>query len=515
MTPSAVTLNGIVKRFGPVTALGGVSVEVQSGEIHALLGENGAGKSTLMKVLGGFLAADEGEILVRGERADLRSPREALDHGIGMVHQHFRLVDRFTAAENLALRHGGGPRLLDRRALRGRAEELIDEFGLRVPLEVPVYQLSLGEQQRVEILRMLACGADVLILDEPTAVLTPQESDELGAVLRRLAQAGRAVVFISHKIREILEFADRATVLRRGATVGTIPRSACDAQTLGAMMFGEASPSDALGESRPTRRPRSEGPIALAAVGLHVDGDRGLSAVRDLSLSVHQGEIVGIAGVAGNGQVELAEALVGLRPPVQGEITVAGASLAGQPPRAFTRAGVAYIPEDRLSMGLSPGDPIWRNVILKRYDRAPVAWGPFVRRRQAKQIAAQLSADVRLSTDDVGTPVQQLSGGNAQKLLVGRELEVGRRALVAVNPTQGLDISAVSQVWQLLEDARTSGVGTLLISSELDEVLALSDRILVLFEGRFVGEFAAADADRDKIGLLMAGHGVGAEAVHG
>jgi simple sugar transport system ATP-binding protein len=358
---------------------------------------------------------------------------------------------------------------------------------------------------------MLACGADVLILDEPTAVLTPQESDELGTVLRRLAGAGRSIVFISHKIREILELADRATVLRRGQTVGTLSGSECSPERLSAMMFGE-------GLSTRTPRPERSSELhgsALEARDLSVISDRGLPAVRELSLDVRRGEIVGVAGIAGNGQVELAEALAGLRRPTAGTVSVGGTPLTGQPPRAFTRAGVAYIPEDRMSMGLSGSEPIWRNAIVKRYDREPVAWGPFVRRRAAKEVAGELTANVRLSTSDVGTPVHQLSGGNAQKLLVGRELEVGRHAVIAVNPTQGLDISAVAQVWEMLLDARESGVGTLLISSELDEVLQLSDRVLVLFEGRFVGEFDGSDASREQIGLLMAGHGVTNGAAHG
>ncbi|MGD9736261.1 MAG: ABC transporter ATP-binding protein [Solirubrobacterales bacterium] len=504
MKSSAVAVEGIGKRFGTVTALDDVCLEIRAGEVHALLGENGAGKTTLMKVLGGFLAADEGTISVHGEEVEFGSPRDALAHGIGMVHQHFRLVDRFTAAENIALGHEVGGARFDRKELKRGAQQLIDQYGLEVPLDVPVWQLALGEQQRVEILRILAGGAETLILDEPTAVLTPEEADALGGLLRQLAAAGRAVVLISHKIREILEFADRATVLRGGKTVGTVSLSGSSAEELSAMMFGAGSsprverPADHLIEDRP----------ALVAEGICVDGDRGLEVVHELSLRVRRGEIVGIAGVAGNGQVELAEALVGLRPTTAGTIEVAGEDLTGRSPREFTRAGIAFIPEDRMTMGLSRSDAIWRNAILRRYDRAPIARGPFLRRRAAKHVAADLSTKVNLSTGDVDTPVFQLSGGNAQKLLVGRELEAGYNAVVAVNPTQGLDVSAVAQVGQMLLEASEAGVGTLLISSELEEVMRLSDRILVLFEGRFVAEFEGFEADVATVGQFMAGHGV-------
>jgi simple sugar transport system ATP-binding protein len=503
-----VATERIVKRFGSVTALAGVSLDIRAGEVHALLGENGAGKTTLMKVLGGFLAADEGSITVGGRVVEFSRPKDALACGIGMVHQHFRLVDRFTAAENIALGHDGDEKRLDRRHLKQTAQELMDTYGLVVPLDVPVWQLSLGEQQRVEILRILAGGAQTLILDEPTAVLTPEEADVLGGLLRKLAASGRAVVLISHKIREILEYADRATVLRAGRSVGTVVLRDSSAEQLSAMMFAEHT------TTRPARRPGHtiDDRAALTASGISVDGDRGLEAVHDLSLTVRRGEIVGIAGVAGNGQVELAEALVGLRPTSGGTIEVDGKELTGSSPRDFSHAGAAYIPEDRMTMGLSRSDPIWRNAILRCYDQGPIARGPFLRRTVARQHAATLSRQVNLSTDDVYTPVFQLSGGNAQKLLVGREIEAGYNAVVAVNPTQGLDISAVAQVAEMLVAASEAGVGTLLISSELEEVMRLSDRIFVLYEGRFVAEFEGEKADRALIGQLMAGHGVEAAA---
>jgi simple sugar transport system ATP-binding protein len=496
---AAIGLRGIRKTFGPVVALDDVDLDLAPGEVHALLGENGAGKTTLMNVLAGFLAADAGQITVGGRPASFGSPRAALDAGVGMVHQHFRLVEQFTVAENLVLGTAGAGWHVDHDAIVRSARELGERYGMAVDPGARVGDLSVGEQQRVEILRTLSRGARVLILDEPTSVLTPQESDGLCRVLRAMAAEGRTVVFISHKLNEVLSVADRVTVMRRGARVATMPREACDREQLAELMVGAGTPPlDQIPVA-----PGTAGPVAMEVGDLHVTSDRRLSAIRGVSLTLRRGEIVGLAGVAGNGQTELAEALAGLRRPDAGTITVDDVPMEGGA-RAFLQAGVAYIPEDRRSVGMVPSEPIWRNAVLKSYRSPPVARGPFMRSRVARRLAAEMAAGVNLSTDDVDTPVQQLSGGNAQKLLTAREIAVGRNVIVAVNPTQGLDLGAVAAVWQALLRARESAA-VLLISSDLDEVLHLSDRISVLYEGRIVGDFAAAAASRERIGLLMAG----------
>jgi general nucleoside transport system ATP-binding protein len=499
-TRPAVSLRGIRKSFGPLQALDDVDLELARGEAHALLGENGAGKTTLMNVLAGFIAPDSGETVVDGRVVAFGSPRAALKCGIGMVHQHFRLVDQLTVAENLALASGESPWRLPGAELETGASELSARFGLDVDPRARVGDLSVGEQQRVEILRTLSRGAQVLILDEPTSVLTPQESESLCETLRGVAAEGRTVVFISHKLNEVLAVADRVTVMRGGRQVATRPRQDWDRAGLAEAMVGAA----ANDVSRPSPAARAPRDTVLEVDGLEVTSDRRLSAIRGLSLTLRRGEILGIAGVAGNGQTELAEAVTGLRRPDSGTIEVAGKQLAGRGPRAFLEAGVAYIPEDRRGVGLVPSEPIWRNAILRRYRQSPIGRGPFLARRRARRMAAQMVTDVQLSTDDIDTPVQQLSGGNAQRLLVGRELDVGRNVLVAVNPMQGLDLNAVAAVWDALLRARESA-GVLLVSSDLDEILRFSDRIAVLYEGRIAGEFSAAEAGREQVGLLMGG----------
>jgi simple sugar transport system ATP-binding protein len=501
-TGPAVSLRGIRKTFGSLQALDDVDLELARGEVHALLGENGAGKTTLMNVLAGFIAPDSGEIVVHDRVVTFGSPRAALRCGIGMVHQHFRLVEQLTVAENLALASGESAWRLAGGELETSAGELSARFGLDVGPRARVGDLSVGEQQRVEILRTLSRGAQVLILDEPTSVLTPQESESLCETLRGVAAEGRTVVFISHKLNEVLAVADRVTVMRRGRQVATRPCQDWDRAGLAEAMVGSAA-ADMDQLSAPVLAPRE---TVLEVDGLEVTSDRRLSAIRGLSLTLRRGEIVGIAGVAGNGQTELAEAVTGLRRPDAGTIEVAGTQLAGRGPRAFLEAGVAYIPEDRRGVGLVPSEPIWRNAILRRYRQTPIGRGPFLARRRARRMAAEMVTGVQLSTEDIDTPVQQLSGGNAQRLLVGRELDVGRNVLVAVNPMQGLDLNAVAAVWEALLRARESA-GVLLVSSDLDEILRFSDRIAVLYEGRIAGEFSAAEASRERVGLLMAGAG--------
>lgn len=506
----AVSLRGIVKRFGSLTALDAVDFDVRWGEVHGVLGENGAGKTTLMGVLAGFVAPDDGEIEVAGRRMSFSTPREAMDAGIGMVHQTFRLVDRLTVAENLAIGDNTLGWRLNRRDLERRAGALAERYGLAVRPDAAVWELSVGEQQRVEIISTLALGARIVILDEPTAVLTPQESAALCETMRAIAAQGHAVIFITHKLHEVLEVAHRVTVMRHGSRVKTLARADCDAETLAVLMVGSSAERV---ERHPASAKRTEAPV-LTISGLEVLGDRKLSAISNVSLEVRGGELLGIAGVAGNGQNELAEAITGLRRVLAGTIVINGRDMAGARPREFIDAGVAYIPEDRRHTGLVPGEPIWRNTMLKRYRRPPIGRGPFIRQRPAKEFAQALCKRVGLSTGDVDTPVHQLSGGNAQKLLTGRELEVASTALIAVNPTQGLDVSAVADVWQALLQARSDGVAVVLISSELDEIFALADRIAVLYEGEIVGELPAEQAGRERVGQLMGGRRPASVAAH-
>jgi simple sugar transport system ATP-binding protein len=498
----AITLRGIRKQFDQLVAVDGVDLSFAPGEVHALLGENGAGKSTLMNIVAGFLAPDAGEIEIGGSSVLFRSPRDALAAGIGMVHQHFRLVEQFTVAENLAIGASDQEGLSGRSLLKWAAE-IGERFDLEIDPAKPLWRLSVGEKQRVEILRTLARGARVLVLDEPTAVLTPGESDALLHTMRRMAGEGASVIFISHKLNEVLTVADRISVMRRGRLEQTLPRAECDIAGLARMMIGDAeSSTDAQVRTDGGTPPGAD---LLVASGLSAHDERGLLALDDVTISVRHGEIVGIAGVAGNGQKELEEVLAGLRQPTSGSIRLDGEELVGRSVRRFIDAGVAYIPEDRKGMGLVPTEPIWRNAILKSYRQTPVGRGPFLRNAEAKRAARELAERVNLSTTNVNTSVGHLSGGNAQKLLAGRELEGDRRVVIAVNPSQGLDVGAIAAVWRQLLAARDRGLGVVLISADLDEVLHLSDRILVQYEGRIVGDFPRDSVDRHQVGLLMGG----------
>jgi simple sugar transport system ATP-binding protein len=507
MTPAAatvpaVTLLGIRKQFGEVLAVDGVDLLLQPGEVHAVLGENGAGKSTLMNILGGFLAPDAGTIVVDGERVLFKTPRDALAAQIGMVHQHFRLVEEFTVAENLAI----GLDTADsasRRDLERHAEELSERFGFPVDPSKRLWELSVGEKQRVEILRTLGQGAKVMVLDEPTSVLTASESDVLLATMRKMAAEGSTIVFISHKLNEVMAVADVVTVMRKGRTVGSLKKSEADVGRLAQLMIGDAQTQSDVDVSRSAGV--SPGEPVLEMEGVSASDAWGTPTLHEVSLQVRAGEIVGVAGVAGNGQAELEEVLTGMRSPTAGTIRVKGTSMGGQSVRRFIDAGVGYIPEDRRGTGLAPTEPIWRNAILKCYRREPVSRGPWLRKGAAMRIASELAAKVNLSTQDVNTPAAHLSGGNAQKLLAGREMDGDRSYVVAVNPSQGLDVGAVAAMWQALVEARDRGIGVLLISADLDEVLHLSDRVLVQYEGRFVGETTREQADRRRIGLLMGG----------
>jgi simple sugar transport system ATP-binding protein len=492
-------MEGITKAFPGVIANDGVDFEVAAGEVHALLGENGSGKTTLMNALYGMYRPDEGRIILRGEEVQFHTPRDAIRHGVGMVHQHFMLVGVLTVAQNIALALSAHERrpgpLIDLGAAAARIAEMSARYGMTVDPHARVWQLPVGVQQRVEILKALLRGADLLILDEPAAVLTPAETVELFQTLRVLAREGRSVVFITHKLGEVMETADRVTVLRAGRAVGTVDSSATTPATLARMMVGhDLAPL-------PDRRPAAPGPAVLRVDELTVRDDRSLPALRGVSFAVASGEILGVAGVDGNGQRELAEAIAGLRDAESGRVIFADADTV-RGPRA---RAIGHIPEDRQRTGLIRDFTLAENLILKSYDRPPFArwWGLDLGAiRQATERALR-EFDIRATGFDALAAT--LSGGNQQKLVLARELALDSRFVLAVQPTRGLDIGANDYVHRRLLDARDRGAAILLISTDLDEILALSDRILVLYEGEVMGVLLRAAASRDLLGLMMAG----------
>ena len=499
----AVSLRGITKRFPGVVANDGVEFEAAEGEVHALLGENGAGKSTLSNILTGLYRPDEGEIHLYGKPVTFSSPRDALDAGVGMVHQHFRLVPPFTVAENVILgdHRGEGRKFI---VHARRVERHVAELGLRYRIAVDpsarVWQLSLGEQQRVEILKALYRDARVLILDEPTAVLTPQEATSLFETLRVMADEGRTIIFISHKLHEVKAVSDRVTVLRDGRTVATVETAGATPRSLASLMVGRE-----IAATTRVDRASGTGEAVLEVDDLWAAGDRGGDALRGVSLTVSAGEILGVAGVAGNGQRELAETLTGMRPTVRGSVTVQGRRLRGGDAREAIHAGVAHVPEDRLRTGVAPSLSIASNVVLKSYRGRRIAFGPLLRLRAIREHAVSLIERYDVRGGGPGLPARQLSGGNLQKVVLAREFEGEPRVLVVASPTRGLDVAAIETVHRYLRNAATEGVGVLLISEDLDEILALADRVVVMYEGAVVGEVSADDATVEEIGLLMAG----------
>jgi ABC-type uncharacterized transport system ATPase subunit len=497
--PLAIEAHGIVKTFPGVVANDHVDFDLRRGEVHALLGENGAGKSTLMNILAGLYRPDAGEVRVEGASVAFGSPRDAIAAGLGMVHQHFTLVPSQTVTENILLGLDRPRFLLRERRSEAEVAALADRFGMRVDPRAPIWQLSVGEQQRVEILKMLYRGARILIMDEPTAVLAPQEADDLFATLRSMTAEGRSVVFISHKLGEVLAIADRVTVMRRGkVTAAGLPTAGATKADLARLMVGR-SVLESL-----DRPPFSPGEVVLSVRGVSATNDRGLAALRAVSLDVRAGEIVGIAAVAGNGQSELAEVITGLRP-CTGEILVGGEPVANRSAASVIRKGVAHVPEDRTAVGSSPNLSLTDNLIMKRYRDAPVARGWLLDDASARSLAGGLRDTYRIAAPTVDTEVRLLSGGNLQRAILAREIETKPGLLIAVQPTRGLDVGAIESVHRLLIAMRSSGTAILLISEELDEILALADRIEVLYEGRFVGSFPAAEAEIGRIGLLMTG----------
>lgn len=489
----------ITKAFPGVVANDRITLAAQAGEVHALLGENGGGKTTLMHILYGLCQPDAGEILVRGQPVRLRSPRDAMALGIGLVPQHFLLVRRHTVVENVALGLPGTRFFLPLRRVEQRLQDLSKRYGLSVEPRARIWQLSAGEQQRVEILKALMRQAEILILDEPTSVLTPQETRALFRVVERMKAAGHAVIFITHKLGEVMELADRITVLRQGRVVATLPRVEADQRTLARLMVGREVSSERL------PRQHTPGEPVLTVAQLRATNDRGLLALRDVSFTVHQGEILGVAGVAGNGQRELIEVLTGLRRPVAGLIHLCGREITGWSARELSAAGVAHIPEERQRLGIVPAMSVAENLALRQYRRVPFASGSFLNRRAITQFARHAITTYDMATASPATPARVLSGGTIQRLILARELAGQPGLIVAAHPTYGLDVGATEQTHHLLLQQRERGAAILLVSEDLEEVLRLSDRIMVLYAGEVMGMVAAAAAEPEQLGLLMAG----------
>jgi ABC-type uncharacterized transport system ATPase subunit len=499
--PPALELRGITKKFGSVVANDRVDFDVNGGEVHALLGENGAGKSTLMSVLYGLYQPTAGEIFVDGRPVEIDSPSTAIKLGIGMVHQHFMLVPVMTVAENIVLGHepsrGGG--LLDLKTARARVRELSDRYGLAVDPDATIEDVTVGTQQRVEILRALYRGARILVLDEPTAVLTAQEVRDLMSVLNRLKQDGTGIVFITHKLGEVLEVADRITVLRRGKRVDTVPREGATERSLARLVVGREV---LLSLDKAAGTPGGESLLAIEE--LHVRDDRELPAVAGLSLTVRAGEIVALAGVDGNGQHELVEAVTGLRAAESGRILVDGRDIAGQGVRAATEAGVAHIAEDRHRRGLVLPFTLAENLALREYRRPLLSALGWLRLGFWKRRAGQLLREYDVRGGDTASYASSLSGGNQQKVCVAREIASNPKVLIAHQPTRGLDVGAIEFVHRRLIAERDAGRAILLVSLEYEEVRAVADRIVVIYEGRIAGEFSP-DASEEELGLAMTG----------
>ncbi len=499
--PPVVEMRGITVTFPGVVANDNVSIEVYPGEILALLGENGAGKTTLMNVLYGLYRPDQGEIRVGGKPVTISDPKDAIKLGIGMVHQHFMLIPPFSVAENIVLGTepvGAGGVLDLGRAFRD-VTDLSAKYGLTVDPAARVENISVGMQQRVEILKVLYRGAEVLILDEPTAVLTPQEVDELAAIMRNLASQGESIIFITHKLKEVMAISDRVAVLRRGKVVGTVPTRETTPEDLARMMVGR----DVVLSI--DKGPARAGDVVLRVEDIQVKSARGLPAVRGVSFEVRAGEIVGVAGIEGNGQSELVEALTGLRKVASGRITVVGREITNRPPREVIGKGVGHIPEDRQRRGLILSFSIAENLILERYHQPPFARGINLDFREVRAYARKVISEFDVRTPGENLRVGSLSGGNQQKVVVARELSLEPRLLIASQPTRGLDVGAIEFVHRRLVAQRDRGKAILLVSLELDEIMSLADRILVLYEGRIVGSMKAEEATEAEIGFLMAG----------
>ncbi|MBN1264845.1 MAG: ABC transporter ATP-binding protein [Anaerolineales bacterium] len=500
MTP-ILELRGITKRFPGVLANDSINLALEKGEIHALLGENGAGKTTLMNILYGLYDPDEGEVFIQGEKAEISSPTDAIKQGIGMVHQHFMLIPVFTVTENVmlgeeAVKAGG---FLDRSLASGEIRQISEQYHLEVPPEAYIKDLPVGVQQRVEIIKLLYRKADILIFDEPTAVLTPQEADELFKIMRSLTEQGKSIIFITHKLREVLDVADRITVIRRGKVIGTTTPQEADQGKLAEMMVGREV------ELELERSPLKAGEPVLIVKDLVVADDRNQIAVDEVSFEVRAGEVLGVAGVQGNGQTELVEAVTGLRHPMDGQIQLLGDDITHATPRQITEKGIAHVPEDRQRDGLILSFPVVDNLALQTYYKPPNAKGVVLQEEHMLEAANTMIEDFDIRTPGPKTSVGSLSGGNQQKVIVAREFSRPIKLLVASQPTRGLDVGSIEYIHNRILEKRDNGCAVLLVSPELDEVLQLSDRIAVMYRGKILAILDSADVRKEKVGLLMAG----------
>lgn len=499
--PPILELRGITKTFPGVLANDHIDLILNQGEILAILGENGAGKTTLMNILYGLYTPDEGEIFVRGSKASIHNPHDAIRMGIGMVHQHFMLIPVFTVTENvmLGVETTRGATILDRKTVSEQIREISSRFGLKVEPEARVEDLSVGVQQRIEIIKVLYRKADILIFDEPTAVLTPQEAEEFFKVVHSLVEQGKSVIFISHKLKEVLEISDRITVLRDGKVVGTTtPDKATEASLANMMVGREVILTVDKKEAKP-------GEVVLDVADLHVLDDRRLMAVNGLSFQVRAGEILGVAGVQGNGQKELVEALTGLRPFFSGQVNLLGVDISQASPRMIREAGSAHVPEDRQNDGLVLSFPIKNNMVLNTYYEPPFAHGLLLQDREIDAAAEQRVKQFDVRTPSIALPASTLSGGNQQKVIVAREFSRPIKLLIASQPTRGLDVGSIEYIHGQIVKKRDEGCGVLLVSTELDEIMSLSDRIAVLFGGKILDIIPAKEATKEGLGLLMAG----------
>lgn len=494
-----VELRGISKSFPGVLANDCVDLVLYRGEVLALLGENGAGKSTLMNILCGLYRPDAGEIYIDGRLAAIQSPRDAQKLGIGMVHQNFKLVDSMTVLENIILGLDSESFVPDWNKVRARLMDLSARYHLKVDPDASIWQLSVGEQQRVEILKLLYRNAEILILDEPTAVLTPQESRELSRVVHAMRAEGKSAIFITHKMEEVTEFSDRVMVLRKGKVVAETSTRDTSPRELATLMVGR----EILFQIE--KKPREPGEVVLELDHVSALNDRGLPALKDVCLALHAGEVLGIAGVAGNGQRELAEVVTGLRKATSGTLRIAGKDMTNASPLEIIRQGVAHIPQDRASVGAVGDLSVASNLAMKQYRSKPLAAGIFLLPRRIMDMARRLIDAFRIATPSPQTQVKFLSGGNIQKTILAREIGAVRTVMVAVYPSRGLDVGATETVRRQLVAQRDNGLGVLFFSEDLEELLQVSDRIAVLFEGRIMDVFPAEGADMEHIGMLMAG----------
>lgn len=495
----AVEMENIVIRFPGVLANDRVNLTLKQGEIHALLGENGAGKSTLMSALSGLYQPTSGTIKIYGETVSFNSPRDAIDKGIGMVHQHFMLVPTQTVTENILLGLNEPRFFMNLPEYDKKILELQDQYGLKVDPRAKVWQLSVGEEQRVEILKTLYRGAKILIMDEPTAVLAPSEIDELMDTMRSMVAEGKSIIFISHKLQEVAAVADRVTVLRKGkVTAEGHSMEGLTKKELAHLMVGRSVIFSIQ------RKPQEAGEVVLSVDNVYAENDKGLPALKGVSLEVRSGEILGVAGVSGNGQSELAEVITGLRSCI-GSIKVNNEEMANKPPINSIRSGVSHVPEDRTKVGTAPNLTITENTIIKSYRHPPIGSGWSIDFATATDNARQLKDAYDILAPSVATQARKLSGGNLQKVILAREISANPELMVAVQPTRGLDVGAIEGIQKLLLDQREAGTAVLLVSEELEELLTLSDRIAVIYEGEIMGIVDADDADIDEIGLMMTG----------